>query len=192
MQLYEKMDAMLESLQRNLSKIQVVATESLIDSVKVDAYDSIHNLSTLCKIEKVDSSAVEVTPFDRSIRNVIGHALNSANLGVNVQIGADKIRITFPESSYERREELSTQCKDLCETAKIGIRKIRQDANAEVKKSTTNKDSIKSELKEIQDMTDLYINKIDGIYKEKDVDLLGWWVKYRINMKKTGNIYGRV
>jgi ribosome recycling factor len=192
MQLYEKMDVMLESLHRNLNKIQVVATESLIDSVKVDAYDSIHKLSTLCKIEKVDSSTVEVTPFDRSIRNVIGHALNSANLGVNVQIGADKIRIAFPESSYERREQLSAQCKDLCETAKIGIRKIRQDANAEVKKSTTDKDSIKSELTEIQNMTDLYINKINEIYKEKDIDLLGWWGKHRINMKKTGNPYGRI
>ena len=62
--------------------------------------------------------------------------------------------------------------KKISEDAKIGIRNARKDANNDIKKlSEISEDLQKNAEFDVQEMTDLYVKKIDDIFhlKEKEI-----------------------
>ena len=76
----------------------------------------------------------------------------------------------------ERRKELAKQVKKYGEDAKVAIRNVRRDAVDFVKKAQkkgelTEDDQKKAE-KDIQDLTDKYVKKVDEMCGKKDKELM--------------------
>ena len=57
-------------------------------------------------------------------------------------------------------------------TSKIAIRNARKDANNEIKKTDSSEDLQKNAEIDIQELTDQYIVKVDGIIKVKEKEIL--------------------
>ena len=66
--------------------------------------------------------------------------------------------------------------KKMGEESKVALRNLRRDANEKLKKMEKDKELTKDDLKrgekEIQDLTDSYVKKIDEIVAAKDKEIM--------------------
>ncbi len=177
--LKERMDKAINSLQHDLAGIRTGrANASILDSVKVDAYGSHMPLKQVANVSTPDSKTIMVQPFDKALSADIEKAILKADLGFNPYNDAGNIRITVPELTKERREELKKGVKHRGEEAKVAIRNIRRDENDKIKKELKEKliteDEAKGQEKKIQNETDSYIKKVDDMisHKEKELDTI--------------------
>lgn len=106
---------------------------------------------------------------------VIEKAILNANLGFTPSNDGKLIRISLPPLTEERRKEIVKSLKKTAEDAKIAIRNIRRDAIDGLKKLEKDKkiseDDLKRAEKEVQDVTNVYVAKVDEVlaHKEKEV-----------------------
>ena len=111
--------------------------------------------------------------------NLIGDiekAILKADLGLNPSSDGQVIRLVFPPLTEERRREMVKQVKRMGEDAKVGIRSVRRDANDTLKKLEKDKDITEDEQKrgekDIQELTDDYVARVDKVIEEKEKDLM--------------------
>jgi ribosome recycling factor len=172
-----RMNKSLEALRHELAKIRTGrAHPSLLEHVHVDYYGSEVPIGQAASVAVEDSRTLSVTPWDKSMVQVIEKAILTSDLGLNPSTAGQVIRIPLPPLTEERRVELGKVVHREGENAKIAIRNIRRDANHHIKellkqKDISEDDDRKSET-EIQSVTDLAISKVDEIVAEKERELL--------------------
>ena len=117
-----------------------------------------------------------ISPWDRSLLGGIEKAIQKSDIGINPVNDGNCIRLIFPELNEQRRKELVKDCKALAEDTKVAIRNIRRDgidnAKAAQKSNEITEDDLKSFEEDIQKLTDKYIDKVDGVFKEKERDIM--------------------
>jgi ribosome recycling factor len=172
-----RMNKSLEALRHELAKIRTGrAHPSLLEHVHVDYYGSEVPIGQAASVAVEDSRTLSVTPWDKSMVQVIEKAILTSDLGLNPSTAGQVIRIPLPPLTEERRVELGKVVHREGENAKIAVRNIRRDANHHIKellkdKDISEDDDRKSEA-EIQSVTDLAISKVDEIVAEKERELL--------------------
>ena len=86
------------------------------------------------------------------------------------------IRLVFPQLTEERRRELTKQVRKYAEDAKVALRNVRRDAmdyvKALKKKSEITEDDQKKAEKDLQELTDKYIKKVDTACAAKEKELM--------------------
>ena len=148
------------------------ASPSMLGSVMVDYYGSQTPLSQVANVNTPDGRTITVAPWEKNMLQEIERAIMIANIGFNPMNNGETIIINVPPLTEERRRNLAKQAKSESEDAKIGIRNARKDANNDLKKlSEISEDLQKNAEFDIQEMTDLYVKKIDDIFhlKEKEI-----------------------
>lgn len=175
----DRMEKTINSLQNDLKGIRTGrANASILDGIKVEAYGSNMPLKQVGNVSTPDAKTIMIQPFDKSLIGDIEKAVLKADLGFNPFNEAGNIRITVPELTKERREELKKGVRHRGEEAKISIRNIRRDENDKIKKELKDKniteDEAKNQEKKIQNETDSYIKKVDELIssKEKELDTI--------------------
>jgi ribosome recycling factor len=96
-----------------------------------------------------------------------------ANLGFNPMNNGDTIIINVPPLTEERRRDLAKQAKSETEDAKVGIRNARKDANNDIKKLDDVSEDLKKNAEiDVQEMTNIYVKKVDGILENKEKEIM--------------------
>ena len=99
-----------------------------------------------------------------------------SDLGINPQNDGRVIRLVFPQLTEERRKELTKQVKKYAEEAKVALRNVRREGMDYVKKlkkaNEITEDDQKKAEKDLQDLLDQYIKKVDSANEAKDKELL--------------------
>jgi len=171
----EQMEKVVKHLEHELLKIRAgKASPIMLESIFVDYYGTRTPLNRVANIATPDPRSLVVQPWDKSMIELIEKAIQAANLGFNPQINGDILRIIVPPLTEERRKQLAKQVRNEGETAKVGIRNARRDANEELKrlkKEGISEDEIKEAEEKIQKLTNQYIKKVDDTLdlKEKDI-----------------------
>jgi len=117
-----------------------------------------------------------ISPWDNSIIGTIEKAIQKSDLGLMPVNDGKVIRISIPQLTEERRKELAKVVKRIAEECKINLRNVRRDANDQLK--TLKKDNDISEddfylyQEEVQEITDKYIKKTDGIHAAKEKEIM--------------------
>ena len=97
-------------------------------------------------------------------------------MGLNPQIDGRLIRIPIPNLNEERRNELRKIVKNMAEKSKISVRNIRREANdvlkAMLKEKKISEDENNKFEKEIQNITDQGIKKIDEKESQKEKEII--------------------
>jgi len=104
------------------------ATPAILDSISVQAYGSMMPLKQVATIGVEDARSLRVQAFDPSIIKDIERAITAADLGVGTGSDAAGVRVTFPELTGERREQLIKLAKGKLEDARTTVRVARDDA----------------------------------------------------------------
>lgn len=168
----------VDFFEKDIKKLRAgKASAQMLEGVKVDYYGTLTPIEQVGNISTPASNQITIQPWDKSAINPINKAIIDANLGFTPKVEADLLRITLPPLTEERRKEIMKSVKGQAEENKVSIRNIRRTYIDKIKKTKDNKetpateDDIKQAEKEMQDLTDKFIKKIDEIIviKEKEV-----------------------
>ena len=152
------------------------ASPSFLDGVMVDYYGNPTPIKQVGQISTPEARLLQIQPFDKTTIAAIEKAILGANLGVTPGNDGNLIRIPFPALTEEKRKDFVKQVKKMTEDSKVQIRNIRRDQNEKVKKLEKDKkiseDESKKFQKDVQDITDNYIKKLDEALKLKEDELM--------------------
>ena len=168
----ESMDAAITHLEKAFIKIRAGrANPAMLSTVMVEYYGSMTPLSQVSNINTPDAMTLSIQPWEKSLLGEIETAIMHANLGFNPMNNGESIIINVPPLTEERRIQLVKQAKAEAEDAKVGIRSARQEANKEVKHLDISEDLESNAEIDIQELTDAYTKKIDGLLANKEAEI---------------------
>jgi len=172
-----RMSKSLESLRHELAKIRTGrAHPSLLEHVHVDYYGSEVPIGQAASVSVEDARTLSVTPWDKTMVQVIEKAILKSDLGLNPVTAGQVIRIPLPPLTEERRRDLGKIVHHEGENAKIAIRNIRRDSNHHIKEllkeKTISEDAERESELKIQEVTNQAVTKVDEIVAEKEKEIL--------------------
>ncbi len=172
----EQMQSAFYHLEKEFTKIRAgKASPQLLEDIKIDYYGAITPLNQAANINTPDARTIVIQPWDKTILPAVEKAILAANLGFTPQNNGEIIRINIPPITEERRKELVKKAKQEAENARVVIRNVRRMSNDKAKKlekDSVPEDEVKLVEKEIQVLTDKWVEKVDKLVEAKEKDIL--------------------
>ena len=171
------MQKTIEHYQKEISKIRTGrASSSMLDSILVNYYGTPQPLKNMSHVSIPEAQLIVITPFDPSSLEMIESSISSADLGMTPNNDGSVIRLNVPALTEERRKDLVKILHQTVEDGRISIRNIRRDGNDQIKKMQSDQnlseDNVKIELDNIQDLTNEFINKLNGLQSDKEKEII--------------------
>lgn len=172
-----KMDKTLDVLAENFGAVRAGrANAKVLDRITIEYYGSETALAGVATISSPDARTLVIQPWDSKLLKDIQKAIQVSDLGINPQNDGRVIRLVFPQLTEERRRELTKQVKKYAEEGKVAMRNIRRDGMDYIKnlkkKSEITEDEQKKAEKDLQDLLDKYIKKVDDALAAKEKELM--------------------
>lgn len=172
-----RMDKTVEAFRNEISKIRTgKATTAILDAVRVDYYGTPSPLNQVANVSVLDVHTLSITPWDKSMVQVIDKAILASDLGLNPISDGTNLKIPIPPLTEERRKDFVKLVKKIGEESKVALRNVRRDANEHLKKEEKDKKITEDDRKrfedEVQKITDKHIGKIDEITRHKEKDIM--------------------
>ena len=172
-----KMEKTLDVLADNFGAVRAGrANPRVLDRITVVYYGSETPLNGVATISSPDARTLVIQPWDTKLLKDIQKAIQVSDLGINPQNDGRVIRLVFPQLTAERRRDLTKQVKKYAEDAKVAMRNIRRDGMDYVKKLKKNgevtEDDQKKAEKDLQEMLDKFIKKVDEALAVKEKELM--------------------
>ena len=173
----DKMKKAFESMNREFHEVRTGrASPSLVEGMHIDYYGTPTMLKQLAAISAPDAHLIVIQPWDPTVIVEIEKVIMKSNLGINPSNDGKLIRLSVPQLSKERRQELAKLIHKMSEDGRVSMRTIRRDSKEAVEK--LEKDKFISEddkfrgIDELQKTVDKYIAKIDELLKSKEKEVL--------------------
>ena len=172
-----KMDKALEHLNEEFGAVRAGrANAKVLDRINVEYYGSETPLNGVATISTPDARTLVIQPWDTKLLKDIQKAIQLSDLGINPQNDGRVIRLVFPQLTEERRKDLAKQVKKYAEDSKVAMRNVRRDGMDYVKKLKKNseitEDEQKKAEKDLQDLLDKMIKKVDDALAAKEKELM--------------------
>ena len=172
-----RMDRALDHLEEEFGAVRAGrANPKVLDRITVEYYGSETALNGVATISTPDARTLVIQPWDTKLLKDIQKAIQVSDLGINPQNDGRVIRLVFPQLTEDRRKELVKQVKKYAEEAKVAMRNIRRDGMDYVKKLKKNseitEDDQKKAEKDLQDLLDKMIKKVDASLAAKEKELM--------------------
>ena len=172
-----RMDKALDHLAEEFGAVRAGrANAKVLDRITVEYYGSETPLAGVATISSPDARTLVISPWDTKLLKDIQKAIQVSDLGINPSNDGRVIRLIFPQLTEERRKELVKQVRKYAEDAKVAMRNIRRDGMDYVKKLKKNneitEDDQKKAEKDLQDLLDKNIKKVDAAMAAKEKELM--------------------
>ena len=172
-----KFDKSLDHLAEDFGAVRAGrANAKVLDRITVEYYGQETALNGVATISTPDARTLVIQPWDTKLLTEIQKAIQMSDLGINPQNDGRVLRLVFPQLTEERRKELTKQVKKYAEDAKVAMRNVRRDGMDYIKnlkkKSEITEDEQKKAEKDLQDMLDKYIKKVDDALAAKEKELM--------------------
>ncbi|MCH5203600.1 MAG: ribosome recycling factor [Oscillospiraceae bacterium] len=173
----ERMEKCIAALGNELASIRAGrANPAVLDRINVEYYGTPTPINQMASISVAEARILVVTPYDKSQLKPIEKAIQASELGINPTNDGSVLRIVFPQLTEERRKELCKTVSKTCEESKVAVRNVRRDGmdkiKAKKKANEITEDDVKEAEKDIQKLTDKYIEKVDNIGEEKNKEIM--------------------
>ncbi len=149
------------------------ANPQILHRVMVDYYGQPTPLQQLATFSVPEPRLLVVQPYDKGSMGAIEKAIQSSDLGLNPSNDGTVIRIAFPPLTEERRNELIRLVRHMAEEGRVAIRNVRRHIKADMESlhGEVSDDDIRRGEKDLQDLTDTYVGKIDELLERKEAEL---------------------
>jgi len=173
----EKMDKAVAVARDDFAGIRTGrVTPSMFNKINVDYYGSPTPIQQLASFHVPEARMILIQPYDKGSMTAIEKAIRDSDLGVNPGNDGQVIRVAFPELSEERRKEYIKVARNKAENSRVSVRNIRRHAKETldklVKDGETGEDEVHRAVKELDDLTQKHVAKIDELLKLKESELL--------------------
>lgn len=173
----QQFDKTIEFFKTDISSLRTGrVSPSIVETVKVESYGTISELITLASISSSDPHTIVIKPWDKSILKDIERAIRAADLNINPVVDSEFVRLNFPPLTEESRKNLVKILGKKSEEAKVALRGQREKVKDFVLAAERNKEIAEDEkfqvLKELDDLTKQYSDKIKEIADQKEVEIM--------------------
>ncbi len=172
----DNMQAAVDSVKNQFSTIRTGrAHPSLIEGVRVDYYGTKTPIKQLANVSTPEARLIVIQPWDKASMGAIEKAIQTSDVGITPVNDGKVIRLSMPQLTQERRDELSKVLHRISEEGKVSVRNTRHEALEEAGKlekdnKMTEDDKFLTKDR-IQKITDDYTKKVDVVLKEKEQDI---------------------
>jgi len=165
--LEQKLNKLIKELKDEISSIRTNRpTPKLIENVQVSYSDSSLPIKQLASIGVEPPRDLIVTPWDSGAVQSIAKAIEDAGLGVTSSVQGTVVRVTLPELTSERREELSKLAKNIAEQVRIKMRTLRDEAHKKVNQESDEDEKFRKK-EDLQKIVDKFNKEIDNSVSAK-------------------------
>ena len=173
----ERMQSALDSLEDDLSAIRTGrASPALIERLPVEYYGANTPLIQLASISVPEPRQLLVRPFDPATLKNIERAFMASDLGLTPNSDGKVIRLMLPQLTEKRRRDLVKVVHNRMEETRVRIRNTRRDLIRDMreceKEGLISEDDQERGEKELQELTDKMIKKVDEIGERKEAEIL--------------------
>lgn len=172
----ERIKAALDLLEEDLSGIRTGrASPALVERLAVDYYGTNTPMIQLATISVPEPRQILIRPFDPASLKDIERAIMVSDLGLTPNNDGKVIRLTIPQLTEDRRRDLAKIVRNRMEETRVKIRNTRRDLIRDLrefeKEGMISEDEQERGEKELQELTDKMITRVDeiGEHKEKEI-----------------------
>ncbi|MGH8874535.1 MAG: ribosome recycling factor [Acidimicrobiia bacterium] len=150
------------------------ANPAILHRVTVDYYGTQTPLQQLASMSVPEPRLLVIQPYDKSSIGAIERALQTSDLGLNPSNDGTMIRLAFPPLTEERRKELIRVVRHMAEEGRVAVRNVRRHVKGDVEalEGEVSDDEIRRAEKDIQEMTDRHVARIDELLEHKERELM--------------------
>lgn len=150
------------------------ANPQILNRIAAEYYGTMTPLVQLASFSVPEPRLLVVQPFDKGALANIERAIRESDLGLNPSNDGTLIRIAFPTLTEERRKELIRLVRHMAEEGRIAIRNVRRHAKTDMESmhGEVSDDEIHRSEKELQDVTDHYVEMVDEALSRKESELM--------------------
>jgi len=175
--LQRRMDGAIEVLRKEFAGLRTGrASASLLEPVMVSAYGGTMPLNQLANINVPEPRLITVQVWDRAMVKAVDKAIREAGLGLNPQTEGQVLRVPIPDLNEERRRELTKVAAKYAEAARVSVRNVRRDGiealRRREKDGEISQDDQHKLEREVQQLTDAHVKRIDEALAQKDKEIL--------------------
>ncbi|WP_126992330.1 ribosome recycling factor [Thermosipho globiformans] len=172
-----RMKKSVEAIDEELKKLRTGRpSPALLEEIKVDYYGVPTPINQVATINVTEERSLIIKPWEKNLLSAIEKAIQASDLGLNPTNDGNVVRLVFPSPTTEQRQKWVKKTKDIVEHGKIAIRNIRRDVIKELKEMTKNgeisEDDEKRLEKEVQNLTDKYIEELDKLFEKKEKEIM--------------------
>jgi ribosome recycling factor len=173
----KRMEKCVDDMRQNLASVRTGrASVSLLDHIQANYYGTLTPLNQMASLSTPDPNMILIQPWDPSTIPAIEKAILASDLGLNPTNDGKVIRLPIPPLTQERRKQLAKSVSHIAEQHRVAVRQVRHEANDQLKvyqkEKKISEDDEKEGLKKIQDFTNEFIAKVDGLQKQKEKEIL--------------------
>ena len=173
----EKMDKAVSVAKEDFATIRTGrVTPSMFSKINAEYYGSPTPIQQLASFHVPEARMILIQPYDKGSMSAIEKAIRDSDLGVNPGNDGAVIRVTFPELSEDRRKDYIKVARNKAEHARVSMRNIRRTAkeilDKMIKDGDAGEDEVRRAEKELDDLTQKHVAKIDDLLKHKETELL--------------------
>jgi ribosome recycling factor len=173
----QRMDKCVAAFRDQLKKMRTGrASTSLVEHIKVDYYGSELPLNQVANVATEDARTLTISPWEKSMIQVIEKAIYKSDLGLNPSTAGQVIRIAMPALTEERRRDIVKVVKAEAENARIAVRGVRREIMNDLKEMLKEKliaqDDDRRAQDDVQKLTDKHVADIDAAMALKEKELM--------------------
>lgn len=172
----EKMVSATKFLEDQLARIRAGrANVAITNSVRVESYGQMVPLNQVANVSTPDARTIAIRPWDKKTIKNIEKAILESDIGITPENNGEVIRLTIPQPTQERRQELTKQCSKIAEKAKVEIRNVRGETKDKLKKAIKDglsEDNEKDAENDLQKLHDKYIKKVEELLTAKNKEIM--------------------
>ncbi len=166
----------IEFLKTDIAQLRTGrASTALVEDIQVEAYGSHQPVKAVGTIVVADAKTVTVEPWDKGMLAALEKGIRDSGIGVNPVNDGRLIRITLPDLTSERRQELVKVLHQKLEGARISLRKVREEVREKIVAEEKNKAISEDEKfrlqEELEKMVKSYNDEIQKIGESKEVEI---------------------
>ena len=152
------------------------ANPAIVDNIEVESYGAKMKLRELAAISVPEPKVLQIEPWDKNIAKEIEKAIIASNIGLTPNVSGSVIRLVLPAMTEERRKLLIKQLMETTESARVGIRRVRDEILKAFKeekiKGEMTEDQFFQKSKKVQNSVDLTNAKIKELLEAKEKEIM--------------------
>ncbi len=172
-----KMKKQVEFFRKEMNTIRAGrANPGLVNNIKVDYYGTQTPINQMASVSAPEPRLLVIEPWDKNVLENVERAIMKSDLGIMPNNDGNVIRLSIPQLTEERREELVQMARKKAEESRVSIRNLRREANDELNRreqaGEISEDDRHRYQDQVQELTDTYIGQVAEIVEEKREEIM--------------------
>ncbi len=173
-----RLDQAAAHFQEEIKKLRTGrAHASMLDGVMLEAYGTSMPLNQAANVTAPEAQLLQITPFDPNNLQAISTAIrDNQSLGFNPMDDGRVVRVTVPQLTTERRQQIVKQLHEKEEECMVSMRDARRGALKEIDQAKKDKqlgeDDAKRLEKQIDDLMSSHKIEVESAARNKESEIL--------------------